>query len=264
VKIDYEVVGAGAPMLLLHGGFAGRSTFSRQRTLAENYRLIIPSSRGHDGTDGTLPASYGFDTSEVDDLRAVLEAEGVRRTNVIGHSSGGATAFAFARRSPERVDHLILIEPTLLRILPTSDRQVVTDLLLSIIDLGRREGDVAALRAGLDWSGGEAWRKLDEETKDLRLQALGTIAHLFAPHALGLTDLNISEDDVCSLQTSTLLVYGTKSFHPHPVIQDRWRELRPDVPMIVAEDAGHNVHRDKPDVVNAAIINFLGTPIATN
>lgn len=28
VKIDYEVLGAGAPMLLLHGGFAGRSTFS--------------------------------------------------------------------------------------------------------------------------------------------------------------------------------------------------------------------------------------------
>src|SRR5947207_3414 len=112
VKIEYEVVGAGKPVVLLHGGFAGRSTFSRQRSLAEHYRLILPSSRGHDRTDGTLPPAYGFDTSEVDDVCAVLKAEGVDRTHLIGHSSGGATAFAFARRFPQQVDHLVLICPT--------------------------------------------------------------------------------------------------------------------------------------------------------
>ena len=147
VEIEYEVLGSGAPLVLLHGGFAGRFTFSRQRSLAERYRLIIPSSRGHDGTDGTLPASFGFDTSEVDDLHAVLQAEGVSRTHVVGHSTGGATAFALARRSPERVDHLVLIEPTLLQILRRSEREPVAQLFLSIIDLGRREGGLAALRA---------------------------------------------------------------------------------------------------------------------
>ena len=55
VKLQYETVGVGPPLVLLHGGFAGRFTFSRQRTLAERYRLIIPSTRGHDGTDSTLP-----------------------------------------------------------------------------------------------------------------------------------------------------------------------------------------------------------------
>jgi pimeloyl-ACP methyl ester carboxylesterase len=52
VQIEYEVLGTGAPLLLVHGGFAGRSTFSRQRVLADHHRLIIPSSRGHDGTAG--------------------------------------------------------------------------------------------------------------------------------------------------------------------------------------------------------------------
>ena len=257
VKIEYEVLGTGPPILLLHGGFAGRFTFSRQRPLAERYRVIIPSSRGHDGTDGTLPASYGFDTSEVDDLLAVLQAEGVSRTHAIGHSSGGATAFALARRLPERVDHLVLIEPTLLAILPHSEREAVTELFLSFIDLGRREGDVAALGAVLEWSGGEAWRKLDEQTKSSRLQALTPLAHLIAPHAQGLLALGISEGDVRTLRAPTLLVYGTTSFNPHPAIRDRWRELRPDLQMIVAEGAGHNVHRDKPDVVNSAILSFL-------
>lgn len=257
VKIEYEVLGAGPPMLLVHGGFAGRFTFSRQRPLAERYRLIIPSSRGHDGTDGTLPASFGFGTSEVDDLHAVLQAEGVTQTHVMGHSTGGATAFAFARRSAECVDHLVLIEPTLLGIFPPTEREAVAQQFLSIIDVARREGEVAALRAILDWSGGEAWSSLDENTKNARMQALAPLAHLVVPHGQGLLALPISEDDVRALKTPTLLVYGTRSFDPHPAIRDQWRKLRPDLQMIIAEGAGHNVHRDKPDVVNSAIVSFL-------
>ena len=102
VKIEFEVLGAGPPMLLVHGGFAGRFTFSRQRPLAERYRLIITSSRGHDGTDGTLPASFGFGTSEVDDLHAVLQAEGVTRTHVMGHSTGGRQ-LSHSREGPQNV-----------------------------------------------------------------------------------------------------------------------------------------------------------------
>jgi pimeloyl-ACP methyl ester carboxylesterase len=155
------------------------------------------------------------------------------------------------------VDHLVLIEPTLLQILRPTEREPVARLFLSIIDLGRREGGLVALRAILEWSGGEAWRKLDEQTKGSRLQALASLAPLVTPHGQGLPALPVSEDDVLSLRTPTLLLYGTSSFNPHPAIRDRWRELRPDLQMIVAEGAGHNVHRDTPDVVNPAILSFL-------
>jgi len=93
-KIEYEVLGSGPPLVLLHGGFAGRSTYSRQRSLAARYRLILLSSRGHDGTEGTLSTEFGFDKTEVEDTCAVLDA-----------------AFSRARRFPERVDKLVLIEP---------------------------------------------------------------------------------------------------------------------------------------------------------
>ncbi len=99
VILEYEAVGKGPPVVLLHGGFVGRGTFSRQRSaLAKHFRLLLVSSRGHDGTDGALPATFGFATSEVEDICAILHAEGVDRTHLIGHSTGGATAFAFARR----------------------------------------------------------------------------------------------------------------------------------------------------------------------
>ena len=161
------------------------------------------------------------------------------------------------QRAPDRVNHLVLIEPTLLQILPRSEREAVTELFLSIIDLGRREGDIAALRVVLEWSGGEAWSKLDEQTKVARLQALVPLAQLVTPHGKALLTFYVSENDVQSLRPPTLLVYGTNSFDPHPAIRKRWRELRPDLEIIVAEGASHNVHRDRPEVVNSAILSFL-------
>lgn len=259
VRLEYEVLGEGPPLLLLHGGFAGRSTFSRQRSLAARYRLVMPSSRGHDGTDNTLSPAFGFDTTEVDDVLAVMRAEGIDRTHILGHSSGGATAFAFACRFPDRVHRLVLIEPTLLPLLNDHDRERIVRLFQSMIARGEQEGPAAALRAVIDWSGGEAWRKLDEFAKAGRIGALAPLAPLVVPHGRALMNFKPSLDDARGLTTPTLLIYGTASFDPHPAICRRWRELRPDLQIIIADGAGHNVHRDRPDLVNTASEEFLKT-----
>src|SRR4051794_10932620 len=82
-RLEYEIVGSGPPLVMLHGVLSGRASFSRQRTaLADQYRLILISARGHDGSDGLVPANYGAASSGVDDLRAVLDAEGIRRANL--------------------------------------------------------------------------------------------------------------------------------------------------------------------------------------
>jgi len=155
------------------------------------------------------------------------------------------------------VDHLVLIEPTLLAILPAVERQRLIAHWNAIIDLGQRDGDLAALRGTLEWAGGEAWQRLDEQAKASRLQALASIAHLPAPHARGLITLEVTPDDVRALGSPTLLFYGTASYDFEPAIAQRFRELRPDLPIVVVEGAGHNLHRERPDVVNAAVIDFL-------
>ena len=55
-RLEYEVLGDGPPLIMLHGLLAGRFTFSRQRNaFAERYRLFLLSARGHDGSDATVP-----------------------------------------------------------------------------------------------------------------------------------------------------------------------------------------------------------------
>jgi hypothetical protein len=55
-KIFYEVVGKGPAITMLHGSFVGRGAFSRQlSTLGKQFRLLLATSRGHDGTVSNSP-----------------------------------------------------------------------------------------------------------------------------------------------------------------------------------------------------------------
>jgi pimeloyl-ACP methyl ester carboxylesterase len=261
VALLYEVLGQGPPLALLHGGLVGRSAFSRQRELlAANYRLILPSMRAHDGADATLPPDYGIATSDVSDLAAVLDAEGAERAVLIGHSSGGATAYAFARQYPERVERLTLIEPTLLNLLPVGERERVTRAVSAIIAIGESEGDGAALRASLEFLGGAAWRKLDAEKQSARLAAMAPMAAIMTPHWRALLAFDVGPADLQALSPPTLLFYGRDSFEFQPLIAEVWRNRRPDLELIMVDGAGHNVHHNRPDIVNPAIAAFLNGP----
>jgi pimeloyl-ACP methyl ester carboxylesterase len=257
IKIEYTVLGNGPPLVLLHGLFVGRASFSRQTSLAQKYRLICISSRGHDGSGRKFPANYAFDSTDIDDICRVLDAETITRTHLLGHSSGGAVAFAFARRCPDRVENLVLIEPTLLALLPPDVHSKIAESLAVIISAGERDGGSAALLPALEWGPNEAWLRLDEATRSARLEALSPMAAVVVPHLRALLNLAVTDTDVRAMR-STLLLYGTESYDFEPALNQRFRELRPDQPIVVVKGAGHNLHREYPDIVNSAIAEFLG------
>lgn len=257
IKLDYATIGSGDPLVFLHGVFTGRSSLSRQHELADRWRLVLPSARSHDGADGRLPAGYGIATTELDDLLAVLSAERLQRFHLVGHSSGGALAFAFARRFPERVDRLILIEPTLLRLLKVPERDIVCGEFSGLADVGERQGNRAGMSSVMEWLGGDGWRALDEGKRAARLDAMAPMEHLVVPHLRALVDFAISEEEVRALKMPTLLIYGGASYPMEAQIAARFREIRPDWEQVLIEGAGHNSYREQPKVVNSAIRSFL-------
>ena len=257
-RSEYEIIGDRPPLIMLHGILAGRSSFSRQRVeLSQHYRLIMVSARGHDGSENRLPANYGAGSSGVDDLGAVLDAEGLGQVNLFGHSAGGVTAFVFACHFPDRVERLVLIEPTLLPILPPAERAMVVASHAAIAAAAEAGGPEAGVLALLASVGGEAWTSLEAEVQAKRLRVLAASAPMVGPHARGLLNLAVTEEDVRNLRPPTLLFHGTNSPAFESMIANRIRTLRPDFRVITAEGAGHNVHRDRPDLVNAEVLAFL-------
>jgi pimeloyl-ACP methyl ester carboxylesterase len=105
VRIHFEDIGSGEPVLLLHGGMASWKYWQRAGyvdALAE-YRLLIPDFRGHG--ESSRPhdeSSYGLG-HDVADVVAVLDAAGVRSTGVCGWSWGGTVGLALAALHPDRV-----------------------------------------------------------------------------------------------------------------------------------------------------------------
>lgn len=110
-RLAYRVWGApeAAPVLLLHGRCGGGEEWARiAAELAATHRVYAPDLRGHRLSD--WPGGYGFETLR-DDARAFLDALGLERVDVVGHSLGGAVACLLARSDPHRVERVVLEDP---------------------------------------------------------------------------------------------------------------------------------------------------------
>jgi pimeloyl-ACP methyl ester carboxylesterase len=110
VAIRYEVAGRGEPTLVfVHGWSCDRSYWRPQIDhFAGSHRVVAVDLGGHgesglERKDWTLAAFAG-------DVRAVVEALGLQKVVLVGHSMGGPVILEAARLMPERVVALIPVD----------------------------------------------------------------------------------------------------------------------------------------------------------
>ena len=112
VSLAYEDHGTGdRPLVLVHGFTGSRDDFREHMpALAGIGRTIAYDHRGHgDSTNTGNASTYTFEQL-ADDLRAFLDALGITRCDLLGHSMGGMVVLRFALRHPERVASLLLMD----------------------------------------------------------------------------------------------------------------------------------------------------------
>jgi len=103
-----HVSGAGAPLLLLHGGPSLSDYMAILAAEVTGWRAIRYQQRSlsPSATEGPLTVAR-----HVADAVAVLDALGVDRAIVAGHSWGGHLALHLAVARPDRVAGLLIIDP---------------------------------------------------------------------------------------------------------------------------------------------------------
>jgi class 3 adenylate cyclase/pimeloyl-ACP methyl ester carboxylesterase len=113
VKLAYEVLGSSGPYLIAVGLTNCPAVRSRVWGLTRHWdrmsrrcRLLLYDRRGV-GFSSAPEQGYSIDIC-VEDLRAVLDAVGVKRVVLWGATDGGPLAIAFAAQHPELVLGLIL------------------------------------------------------------------------------------------------------------------------------------------------------------
>ena len=107
-RVSFSRVGTGDPVLLIQGvGAIGNAWRPQVDALRDRYSVITFDNRGI----GASTITEGALTIEgmADDALSILDAEGVGRCHVVGHSMGGLIAMQVALTSPRRVRSLVLL-----------------------------------------------------------------------------------------------------------------------------------------------------------
>jgi lipase len=105
--VRWGPAGAGTPVLAIHGLTASSRAWLEGAT-ALSRPVLAPDLRGR-GDSGDLPGPYGM-AAHAAACVAVLDAFGVGRADVVGHSMGGFVASVLAHRYPARVARLVLVD----------------------------------------------------------------------------------------------------------------------------------------------------------
>jgi pimeloyl-ACP methyl ester carboxylesterase len=144
VELVYDESGAGDRAFVLVHGFTGyRDDFApRLPELARLGRTIAYDQRGHgDSTKTGDAATYSF-AQLADDLRALVDALGLGRFDLLGHSMGGMVALRFVLANPERVASLVLMD--------TASEPLTKRLPRQIFDAGAKIGREAGMEKLLE------------------------------------------------------------------------------------------------------------------
>lgn len=110
-RIAYRSWGdpAAPPVVLLHGRSSSSTKWTQvAEALAATRRVYAPDLPGHGLSDWPGGYSYGRLTQQV---REFLDALGLDRVDLVGHSMGGVVAYQVAQTEPERVGRLVLEDP---------------------------------------------------------------------------------------------------------------------------------------------------------
>lgn len=112
-RIFYEVVGAGDPIVVVHGGPGLDHAYLQPGldALGTRNTLVYYDQRGTGRSTAELTASAINLDSFVQDIDALRQILGYDRITVLGHSFGSLIAIEYARRYPDETRALILMNP---------------------------------------------------------------------------------------------------------------------------------------------------------
>ncbi len=155
-------------VVLLHATLStGRQLAPLARALAApgDVRVVAPDRQGSGAR--RLDPPREVDVAEhVADLAALLDAEGVERAVVVGHSFGGVVALEAAARVPERVAAVVVYEPPYAPLADAAVRPYFAVVARETRDAMERDGRAGAARAFLERVAGPGmWDAMPERAR---------------------------------------------------------------------------------------------------
>ena len=258
VRIAYEVVGNGRPLVLLHGLMAHKGFFDAQRSLSPDFQLIRVDLRGHgDSRGGDRYPSVARIAADVAELVRDLDLEGAigvgwsLGASVLwrvlagaeGHRFAGAVVIDMTARVLNEGEWQLGLSPDTCEARSASIRDDYTNFALAAgqnifaqpVENGRR--DLA------NWAG-----------EQFRLNDPSTMGAVWA----SLVDSD-DRDLLPKIEQPTLIVHGTRSQLYGPETARYLTTTLPHARALAFDHSGHAPHMEEPERFNAIIRDFAAS-----
>lgn len=247
LKITYERVGEGPPLVLVHGGAVDSRIWRPQlAALADEFTVVAWDEPGA-GRSSDIPTEFGL-VDYAHSLAALIEALALGPVHVAGLSWGGTVAVELYRHHPELVATLILAGAYagwkgslpegevdarvegVLRMLAAPDEKLAHPNLFA--------GDPPAEFVPL----------LDEMTADVRRESLRTEVLVMAEAD--------QRDLLPRIAVPTLLIWGEQDVRSPLSVARQFEQAIPDTKLVVIPDCGHVSNLERPEEFNDAVRAF--------
>lgn len=236
--------GEGRTLVCVHGAGGTHRTWAPLVTgLGARFPLAALDLPGHGGSAGDGSATIeGYR----DFVCAFLDALGLERAVLCGHSMGGAIVQAVALAAPGRVAGLILAG--------TGARLRVSPKILEPLAAGDGEAAVALLG---DWAFGPGVPKAQADAWTAEI--LGYVPVAVLGRDFRACDAFDALADVGRITAPTLAICGSADRLTLPKYSQFLAQRIPGARLRILPGAGHFLMLEQPDPFNAALADFLTT-----
>jgi pimeloyl-ACP methyl ester carboxylesterase len=251
VRLHYVEQGDpnGPPIILLHGYSDSWVSYTRVLPLIDRkYRVYIPDQRGHGDSD--RPASgYTFPDFAADVI-AFMDAKGLKKATIVGHSMGSFVAQHVATMAPERVEKLVLVGSA-----PAVSNGVVLELQREVSALT----DPVSPKFVREFQTSVISQPVPGEFMDRVIQeSLKLPARVWRDTMAGMLAQN-SKVTLGEIKAPTLIIWGDReSVFPNRSDQEALRKAIPNATLKVYAGIGHCPNWEEPERFVKDLQEFMG------
>ena len=242
----------GRPVLFLHGYTDSWYSFSPiLDKLSPDVRAIVPTHRGHGESD--KPACCYRIEDFADDAVALLDALGVEKASVVGHSMGSFVALRIAISHPDRVDRLVLIGSG-----PTGNTVPIREFA----EVVQMLPDTVPFEFRREFQQGTAFGPLPEAFLLRVVEESGKLpGRLWRAAMSGILSFDVTEE-LHRIRASTLIVWGEHDGILLRADQDALLHGIPNSRLLTYPNMAHSPNWEDPARFTDALNEFLdeGSP----
>lgn len=253
--LDVLRMGAGKPILLIHGTNPIHPDAAFLKTLAAHGEVIAPSSPGF----GASPGPGDFDTMYdlVNVWQSVLESIPSDDVTVIGFSFGGWVAAELAVTNPAKLGRLILVDPVGVKLGGREDRDIVHFFNTDPGELTRKAWHDPANRPSniytLGWQSTISAAMTDSEMISLArnwdtLCLFGWKPHMFNPQL---------KQWLHRIKAPAQVIWGESDRIVTPGYGRGYADLIPGAAFTTIPNAGHHPELEQPKAFTDQVLAFL-------